>query len=151
LAGDASQSLKHWALNEVELMPWLWGSLFDTVRTGKNCTAAAEFFGKMTPELAKIFDRAMVEITGIVIPDVLGGYDFSGITRLIDVGGGYGQLLSAILNAYPLMRGAVLALPRCAEAAKKQLADARVSDRSEFIGGRWCRCSGPEERYSRLV
>ena len=63
----------------------------------------------------------MAEITGMVIPEVLAGYDFSGITRLIDVGGGCGQLLSAILNAYPLMRGAVFDLPRCAEAAKKTI------------------------------
>jgi hypothetical protein len=135
LAAGASQSLKYWALNEVELMPRLWGSLFDTVHAGKNPTSAAEFFKNMTPELAKIFDQAMAEITGMVIPEVLAGYDFSGITRMIDVGGGCGQLLSAILNAYPLMRGAVFDLPRCAEAAKKQLADAHVSDRSEFIGG----------------
>ena len=126
----------YWALNEVELMPRLWGSLFDTVRAGKNPTSASlKFFKNMTPELAKIFDQAMAEITGIVIPEVLAGYDFSGITRMIDVGGGCGQLLSAILKAYPLMRGAVFDLPRCAEAAKKQLADAHVSDRSEFIGG----------------
>ena len=135
LAAGASQSLKYWALNEVELMPRLWGSLFDTVRAGKNPTTAAEFFENMTPELAKIFDQAMAEITGMVLPEVLAAYDFSGITRLMDVGGGCGQLLSAILNAYPLMRGAVFDLPRCAEAAKKQLSDARVSDRSEFIGG----------------
>jgi O-methyltransferase domain len=135
LAAGASQSLKYWALNEVELMPRLWGSLFDTIRAGKNPTTAAEFFGKMTPELATIFDQAMVEITGMVIPEVLAGYNFSEIARLIDVGGGYGQLLSAILNAYPSMNGAVFDLPRCAEAAKKQLAEARVSDRSKFIGG----------------
>jgi len=135
LAGGASQSLKHWALMETELMPRLWGSLFDTVRAGKNPTTADEYFEKMTPEIAKTFDQAMVEITGMVIPDVLAAYDFSGITRLIDVGGGRGQLLSAILDAYPLMRGTVFDLPRCAEAAKKQLADARVSDRSKFIGG----------------
>jgi hypothetical protein len=135
LAASASHSLKHWALNEVELMPRLWGSMFDTVRVGNSPITADEFFKKMTPELAKIFDHAMVEITEIVIPDVLAGYDFSGIKRLIDVGGGCGQLLSAILNAYPLMSGVVFDLPRCAEAAKKQLVDARVSDRSEFIGG----------------
>jgi hypothetical protein len=41
LAADANQSLKYWALNEVELMPRLWGSLFDTVRAGTNLNTAA--------------------------------------------------------------------------------------------------------------
>ncbi len=135
LAGGAKQSLKHWALNEGELTSRRWGSLFDTVRTGKSPTTAAELFQKITPQIAETFDQAMVELTGMVIPDVLAAYDFSGITRLIDVGGGYGQLLSAILNAYPSMRATVFDLPRCAEGAKKQLAEAGVSDRSEFIGG----------------
>jgi hypothetical protein len=57
---------------------------------------------------------------------------------LIDVGGGCGQLLSAILNAYLSMRGAVFDLPRCAEAAKRQSVDSGVSERSEFIGGSFC-------------
>ena len=43
--------------------------------------------------------------------------------------------MSAILNAYPSMRGAVFDLPRGAEATNKQLTNASVSDRSEFIGG----------------
>ena len=135
LAGNVSHSLRHWALMEAELMPRLWGSLLDTVRAGKNPTSAAAYFAKMTPENAEIFDHAMAEITGLVIPDVLAAHDFSEISRLMDVGGGRGQLLSAILNAYPSLRGAVFDLPRCAEAANKQLTNANVRDRSEFVGG----------------
>jgi hypothetical protein len=64
---------------------------------------------------------------------LLAAYDFSGIWRLFDVGGGFGELLGAILATYPTIRGAVVDLPRCAEGAAKQLADAGVADRSEFI------------------
>jgi hypothetical protein len=135
LAGNVSHSLRHWALMEAELMPRLWGSLLDTVRAGKNPTTAAAYFATMTVQNAETFDQAMAEISGLVIPDVLAAHDFSNIVRLIDVGGGRGQLLSAILNAYPSMCGAVFDLPRCAEAANKQLTNASVSDRSEFIGG----------------
>jgi len=135
LARNVSHSLRYWALMEAELMPRLWGSLLDAIRAGKNPTTAAAYFAKMTPENAETFDQAMAEITGLVIPDVLAAHDFSGINRLIDVGGGRGQLLSAILNAYPSMRGAVFDLPRCADAANKQLVNANVRDRSEFISG----------------
>ena len=66
---------------------------------------------------------------------MLAAYDFSSITSLMDVGGGYGELLCAILTACPSMRGAIFDLPRCAEGAKKQLAAAGLSGRTEFISG----------------
>ena len=77
----------------------------------------------------------MVALTRQVIPAVLAAYDFSSIARLIDVGGGYGELLCAILKACPSLRGAIFDLPRCAEGAKRQLSDAGLSDRGEFISG----------------
>ena len=77
----------------------------------------------------------MASLTRFVNPPVLAAYDFTGISRLLDVGGGYGELLAAILRAYPSMHGAVFDLPRCAEGAKKQFSEAGVSDRAEFIVG----------------
>ena len=54
---------------------------------------------------------------------------------MIDVGGGYGELLSAILAAYPATSGAVFDLPLCADGTKKQFADTGVGERGEFIAG----------------
>jgi methyltransferase family protein len=56
LAGSAKQSLKSWAICESELISRHWESLIERVRTGKGSTTAAEFFQKMTPEIAKTFD-----------------------------------------------------------------------------------------------
>src|SRR6476620_722188 len=36
---------------------------------------------------------------------VTGAYDFSGIKRLADLGGGHGALLASILRRYPQMQG----------------------------------------------
>ena len=85
------------------------------------------------PEAVQIFNDAMVSLTAVVAPGVLAAYDLSSIGRLYDVGGGFGELLSAILAASPAMRGAVVDLPRCARGHSRQLAEAGVGGRSEFI------------------
>lgn len=140
LAGSAQQSLKAFALFEGELLSRQWGALLDSIRTGKTAAQLAgtdNSFDLMAqnPRAVQLFNEAMVALTRQVIPAVLAAYDFSSITRLIDVGGGYGELLCAILQACPSLRGAIFDLPRCAEGAKKQLGDAGLSDRGEFISG----------------
>jgi len=140
LAGSAEQSLKAWALFEGELLSRSWSGLLDSIRTGKTAAALAgidDSFDLMAqnPERVKVFNEAMVALTRHVIPGVLSAYDFSPIGRLIDVGGGYGELLCAILKAYPSMRGAIYDLARCAEGANKHLNEAGLSGRCEFISG----------------
>jgi O-methyltransferase domain len=117
-----------------------WAGLLDSIRTGKPAAELAGFDSGFEliadkPRLVRMFNEAMAAFTRTVIPAVLGAYDFSGIGRLIDLGGGHGQLFCAILQAYPDMRGAVFDLPRCAEGAKRQLAEAGVGERGEFIAG----------------
>jgi hypothetical protein len=140
LAGAAGGSLKAWALFEGEAVLRSWTGLLDSIRTGKP---AAEMAGLRSgfeliahnPRLMKMFNEAMAAFTRMVMPAVLCAYDFSNVGRLIDVGGGHGQLLCAILNAYTHLRGVVFDLPDCAEGARQQLAAAGVGDRGEFISG----------------
>ena len=51
----------------------------------------------------------------------------------MDVGGGHGVLMRAVLEAQPHMRGVVLDLPGVIESAR--LADAGLTDRCEAIAG----------------
>ena len=116
------------------------GDLVASVRTGKTAATLAGFdngFDQMgrEPEAVRIFNDAMVSLTGMVAPAVLAAYDFSDVGQLYDVGGGFGELLGAILRAYPSMRGAVIDLPRCSEGAGEQLARAGVGGRATFIAG----------------
>jgi len=53
----------------------------------------------------------------------------------VDVGGGYGVLLAAILKAYPEMRGKDFDLPHCQEGATRLLAEGGVDGRAEFVAG----------------
>ncbi len=60
--------------------------------------------------------------------------DFSGCRRIVDVGGGQGRLLAAILAANPEARGVLFDLPQVVEGADKAGLSA-VEDRLEIVGG----------------
>jgi SAM-dependent methyltransferase len=77
----------------------------------------------------------MAELTGRAARAVAQAYDFAGIRRIVDVGGGYGALLRAILSKYPEMTGVVFDLPYCREGAAGLLKEAGLTGRCEFVGG----------------
>src|SRR3954464_13168661 len=104
-----------------------WGNLLFSVRTGD--LAFDEVFGMPNwqycaghPEHAGIFNRAMSEMTAIIEPAVLSICDFSGASTIVDVGGGRGTLISAILRAYPGARGVVVDLPHVIEQGRELIA-----------------------------
>jgi hypothetical protein len=117
-----------------------WGDLLTTVRTGEPAFRRifrTDSFGYFAdhPEDAAVFDEAMGSFTAMISGAVASAYDFSALRAVIDVGGGDGRLLTGILRAYPRLRGTVFDLPRLAEGAERQIADAGLTDRSRFVGG----------------
>lgn len=60
---------------------------------------------RQDPELARIFDDAMTNMSELVAPVIATAYDFGSWGSLMDVGGGNGILLSHILRAHPGLRG----------------------------------------------
>jgi len=66
---------------------------------------------------------------------VIQGYDFSGITKLVDIGGGHGFLLASILEKYPSMTGILYDTAPIVEEAKALLEEHGVSNRCETMGG----------------
>lgn len=140
LLKDAPLSVRSWAIWWGRHLWPIWHDLRSSVRTGKS---ARELAGgrkgyahlEADPELALLFNRAMAELTGIVAMQALRVYDFSGATRLVDVGGGYGELLKAILAALPGRRGVIFDRPQAIEGAKALLADDELSSRIELLAG----------------
>jgi hypothetical protein len=65
----------------------------------------------------------------------MAAYDFSGIRTLVDVGGGHGAFIAAILSAYPTMHGILFDLPHVVAGAEPTLKAAAVATRCETIGG----------------
>jgi O-methyltransferase domain/Dimerisation domain len=140
LIGDAHPSFKAWAILEGELLSKTWSGMLETIMTGKTAAQLQGFdnsFDLMAraPETVRVFNAAMAELTALVTADVLAAYDFSRISHLLDVGGGSGELIGAVIKRYGHIRGTVFDLPRCEEAATAHLAKLGVSDRAGFIAG----------------
>ena len=74
----------------------------------------------------------MTDLSSLLAHAVLLAYDFSGITSIVDVGGGEGRLLRKILELNPAMTGAVLDLPKTVEPANRRMTD---GERCSYIAG----------------
>ena len=60
---------------------------------------------------------------------VAGAYDWAALGDVVDVGGGDGSLLIALLRAHPTLRGTVIDLASAVESATRALGAAGLSDR----------------------
>jgi hypothetical protein len=65
-----------------------------------------------------------------VIAATVADYDSSSVSRVLDVGGGLGHFVAAVLTAYPALHGAVFDVPEVVD-----LARANVADRCVAVGG----------------
>lgn len=112
--------------------------LLYSVRTGKP--AFDKVFGSPRfvwlsehPEQATLFQSAMVALSQGSNEAVADAYDFSQFTHVVDVGGGHGQLLSAILSRNPHLSGVLFDLPSGVEAARQGAGG--DLPRTEFVAG----------------
>lgn len=117
-----------------------WSNLPEAVRSGRSQFTAVhgvpvwEYMGSH-PAVATVFDQAMTEVSAQINPSVLASYDFRPFGTIVDVGGGHGALLAAVLQAAPQARGVLCDTPDVRAGATKLLADAGVGGRSEVVGG----------------
>jgi hypothetical protein len=93
-----------------------YAHMTDCIRTGGDGVTIAygkpifELFAEQ-PAQAETFQKAMTGNSVVAAQSILGAYDFAGIKRLADVGGGHGLLLASILRRYPDMQGVLFDLP----------------------------------------
>jgi hypothetical protein len=141
LRSDVRASVRPFALLEGD--PYWWrskGELLHCVQTGQP--APQHLYGtdeweylRQHPETAAVFNDAMTAMTQEETPAILDAYDFSPIHRLVDVGGGHGALLAALLRTYPGMHGILFDQPDVVSHALPLLQANGVSNRCETIGG----------------
>jgi hypothetical protein len=99
-----------------------WGALLHSVRTGENAFRQVHGvdvwqFRAERPEESALFDRAMTSLTRGVIAAVLDAYDFGRFGTVVDVGGGSGAFLAALLDRHPAMQGVLFDQPHVVEGA----------------------------------
>ena len=140
LQRDAPDSLQGFALFWGETLWPACGGLLHSVRTGQPAFEHLHGMGVFEylpqhPQAAEIFDRAMTNLTRSFAPSVVAAYDFGPIRTLVDVGGGQGTLLAAVLKAHPHMRGVLCDRPEVLASARRALAAEGVLDRCELVRG----------------
>ncbi len=117
-----------------------WGEILHSVKTGNpafhhtNKNHPFQFFEK-NAEAGQIFNDAMTSFSMMESEAVAKAYDFAGVTRLVDVAGGHGLLLSTVLKAHPKMSGVLFDLPFVIEGAKKAVEAAGLTRRCELARG----------------
>ena len=117
-----------------------WGELLSSVETGGP--AFDKVFGKpffhymsMNPDRWRIYDSAMTGVHDSETLPVLEAYDFMPFKTIVDVGGGNGLALAAILRRHPEARGVLFDLPAVAKRAEEVVADIGISERCGIVGG----------------
>jgi len=83
-----------------------WGNVLHTVRTGESAfenrfggMSAVEYFSKPENEKnAQLFQKYISSVTELLNDRVAASYDWSNFKKLIDIGGGQGALVNAVIS-----------------------------------------------------
>jgi hypothetical protein len=117
-----------------------WTLLADSIRSGESVVPALrgmEGFDYLAeiPEHADLFDQTMTSLAQMTLAVVVGSYDFAAYRTIVDVGGGQGAMLAAILERAPGSRGVLYDVPRAVAGAPELLNARHIADRVEIVGG----------------
>lgn len=140
LGTDNAGSLRSWAIWWGSHLWPVWGNLLSSVRTGhsaRSLLTGTEGFAHLDrdPEAAAVFNGALVELTRLACANIVQAYDFSRLKQIVDVGGGYGELLGTILRANPAASGVLFDLPHALDGARQHFEKAGLASRCQFLVG----------------
>jgi hypothetical protein len=113
LRSDAEGSMYPLAMMASDGAMWqAWGAMEYSLRTGRPAFDQAlgrglfDYFAE-NEKVADHFHDTMASNARIIAPAIVDGYNFASFTTVVDVGGGNGTLIAAILGANPKVRGVV--------------------------------------------
>ena len=114
--------------------------LLDSVRSGQP--AYPLLFGQPfwddlagDPGRTRTYDAQMGTDVAAWASEVVPALDWGALGHVIDVGGGDGTLMAALLRAHPSLRGTVLDQPATAETARTNLLAAGFGPRADALAG----------------
>jgi hypothetical protein len=114
--------------------------LLHSVRTGE--AGFPEQFGRTLwedlatdPGRTDSFNASMSSSVPGRSPDIIAAFDWGSLRHVVDVGGGDGSSLIALLRRYPNLRGTVVDRPDTAETARNALTAAGLAHRGDVVPG----------------
>lgn len=118
----------------------VWGALAYSVRTGRSARerlTGTEGYAHLERDAAqaRVFHEAMRSMTALIVDDVVHWPGWHGAATAVDVGGGHGQLLLAVLGAHAGLRGEVLDLPSARAGTRAAIDAAGLQARARFRPG----------------
>jgi hypothetical protein len=122
LTRDTPGTLKRFVEYSGGLLWKVWTGLPEGLATGASQARAQlglDFFDYLASNASALeeFGETSKAHGAVTNAGVLERYDFGGIGTLVDVGGGAGHLVAAVLERYPDLRGVVFDLPEVVDAA----------------------------------
>jgi hypothetical protein len=140
LLRDVPGSLRASALLWGELGTLAWRDPVGTVKTGQTgyqlTTGMRDWdYYEQNPEAGAVFNAGMTGGTRLRSDELIAAYDFPATGTIVDVAGGHGAFLAAILRARPRARGVLFDAPHVLNGAPPILEEAGVADRCTVIAG----------------
>ncbi|HEX6547382.1 MAG TPA: methyltransferase [Candidatus Dormibacteraeota bacterium] len=142
LRSGARNSLRSFAIHAGEEQYQAWGSALHSARTGEPAfdhVFGVGFYEHMEadPERQRTWNQSMTETekAWVVELGLVSAYPWSQLTRVVDVGGGHGLLLTAILEANRRLRGILFDLPNVVTGATARLQAEGLEGRCEVVAG----------------
>jgi len=140
LCSDPQASLRDFLIYMGRHGSRFWRRLPDCVRQGKTAieieTGKQPFdYFTSDPQVAEDFNRAMTAVSNIASDAFVAAYDLSDAVRVIDIGGGHGRLLAAILAQATKAHGVLFDLPSVVARAPDYLDSMGIRSRVETVGG----------------
>jgi SAM-dependent methyltransferase len=144
-AGESLQSHVPGSLRAIvitlgEIHYHAWGDLLQSVRTGSpafNNVFGTDLFDYLQrdAETADAFNDGMNDLSSLLAYAILMAYDFSGISSIVDIGGGQGKLLRSIVQLNPGIKGILFDLEPAIEIAKQHLSSDECGGRCSAVAG----------------
>ncbi len=141
LRSDAPGSMRAWAIFSGEpFYLQAWEQVVHSIQTGQPAwehvhkAPLFEYIGTHR-DAAQVFDQAMTSLSAGEAPAIVDAYDFSGVRKVADIGGGQGVLLRTILKSHPTMTGLLFDRPDAVEGVAAQLGKDGLAERCEVVPG----------------
>ncbi|QBD77280.1 hypothetical protein EPA93_15280 [Ktedonosporobacter rubrisoli] len=120
-------------------MDRVWIGLLDSIRTGQAAYRAiygCTFWEALSTNasLSAWFHPLMIRLSTEDADALVKSYDWTRVGHIVDVGGGMGSVLAALLHAYPALSGTLIELPETAARAQATFADRGLLERCSIVG-----------------